>query len=37
LQVNDLRWVAPAELANYPMGKLDRQISRDLLAQEAVC
>ncbi|MBN1149158.1 MAG: A/G-specific adenine glycosylase [Anaerolineales bacterium] len=34
LQVEDLRWVYPAELAGYPMGKIDRQISRDLFAQE---
>jgi hypothetical protein len=37
LQVNDLRWVAPVELVAFPMGKIDRQISRDLLAQEAAC
>ena len=37
LQVNDLRWVAPAELPEYPMGKIDRQIARDLLAQEKPC
>jgi A/G-specific adenine glycosylase len=34
LQVNDLRWVAPVELPGFPMGKIDRQIARDLLAQE---
>lgn len=28
LQVQDLRWVSPAELARYPMGKIDRLISR---------
>lgn len=37
LQVKDLRWVAPAELPAYPMGKIDRLIARDLLAQEATC
>jgi A/G-specific adenine glycosylase len=37
LQVHDLRWVSPGELANYPMGKIDRQISGDLLAREAAC
>jgi A/G-specific adenine glycosylase len=30
LQVNDLRWVKPADLANYPMGKIDRQIAQRL-------
>jgi A/G-specific adenine glycosylase len=34
LQVDDLRWVFPTELAGYPMGKIDRQISHDLLAGE---
>jgi len=37
IQVRDLRWVTPAELPNYPMGKLDRQISRELLAIEETC
>ena len=32
LQVNDLRWVSPAELPDYPMGKIDRLISHDLLS-----
>ena len=32
LQVNNLRWVSPAELPDFPMGKIDRQISRDILA-----
>jgi A/G-specific adenine glycosylase len=36
LQVNDLRWVSPHELHGYPMGKIDRQIARNLLAQEAL-
>jgi A/G-specific adenine glycosylase len=27
----ELRWVAPADLANYPMGKIDRQIASALL------
>ncbi len=35
LQVDDLRWVSLNELAGYPMGKIDRQISQDLLAREA--
>lgn len=30
LQGQDLRWVAPMELAGYPMGKIDRQIARVL-------
>jgi A/G-specific adenine glycosylase len=37
LQVNDLRWVAPSELAAFPMGKIDRQIARDLILREAAC
>ncbi len=28
LQASDLRWSAPAELPDYPMGKLDRRISQ---------
>jgi A/G-specific adenine glycosylase len=31
IEVDDLRWVCPAELGDYPMGKIDRQISFDLL------
>lgn len=27
LQVDDLCWAAPAQLGNYPMGKIDRQIA----------
>jgi A/G-specific adenine glycosylase len=30
LQASDLRWVAPAELGSYPMGKVDRQIANQL-------
>jgi A/G-specific adenine glycosylase len=37
LQVNDLRWVTPADLPGFPMGKIDRQIARELLAQEQPC
>ena len=37
IQVHDLRWATPAELLDYPMGKLDRQISRELLALEEIC
>jgi A/G-specific adenine glycosylase len=31
LQVNDLRWVTREELAQFPMGKIDRQIAQRLL------
>ena len=34
LQVGDLRWIEPAGLKDYPMGKIDRQIARDLLILE---
>jgi A/G-specific adenine glycosylase len=34
IQVDDLRWVSPDDLPDYPMGKIDRQISRDLLLKE---
>jgi A/G-specific adenine glycosylase len=37
VQVQALRWVELAELGEYPMGKIDRQISRDLLQREAGC
>ena len=37
VQVQALRWVKLAELEEYPMGKIDRQISRDLLQWEARC
>ncbi len=30
VQVQDLRWVKPEELVDYPMGKIDRQIARRL-------
>lgn len=30
VEASDLRWVAPAELGEYPMGKIDRQIARKL-------
>jgi A/G-specific adenine glycosylase len=35
VQVQDLRWVKAEELANYPMGKIDRQIARRL--NESIC
>ena len=31
IQAADIRWVKPEELANYPMGKIDRQISKELM------
>jgi A/G-specific adenine glycosylase len=37
VQAQALRWVKLAELAEYPMGKIDRQISRDLQRLEAAC
>lgn len=33
IQVNDFRWVSIRQLNDYPMGKIDRQISRDLQNQ----
>ena len=30
LAASEIRWVSPAELAQFPMGKIDRQISRQL-------
>lgn len=30
VEARDLRWVAPANLGSFPMGKLDRQIARKL-------
>ena len=37
IQVQDLRWVDLAELGSIPMGKIDRQIARLLLTEEAAC
>jgi len=34
IQVDDLRWVSPDDLPDYPMGKIDRQISKDLSQKE---
>jgi A/G-specific adenine glycosylase len=34
LQVNDLRWVEPSGLGEYPMGKIDRLISQEILREE---
>ena len=36
IQVADIRWVPPAELAQYPMGKIDRQISRTIVSSETI-
>jgi A/G-specific adenine glycosylase len=30
LEASEIRWVEPGELGEYPMGKIDRMISRDL-------
>ncbi|MEJ2599170.1 MAG: A/G-specific adenine glycosylase [Anaerolineales bacterium] len=35
VQVQDLRWVTPKELADYPMGKIDRRIAQRL--KEKAC
>jgi A/G-specific adenine glycosylase len=35
IQVQDLRWVTAAELVDYPMGKIDRQIATLLVKQYA--
>lgn len=35
MQSQDLRWVKLTELPDFPMGKIDRQISNDLLSGEA--
>jgi A/G-specific adenine glycosylase len=37
IQVNALRWVSPTELPDYPMGKLDRCISREIQSLEVIC
>ena len=31
LHASELRWIIPAELGDYPMGKIDRQISKRIL------
>lgn len=36
IQAADLRWVLPAELSQYPMGKIDRQISKTLLSSRSL-
>jgi A/G-specific adenine glycosylase len=37
IQVRDFRWITLAELNSFPMGKLDRQISRTLISMEWEC
>lgn len=34
IEAVDLRWVTPGELGQFPMGKIDRQISKTLLASQ---
>lgn len=34
LEASELRWVSPAELAQFPMGKVDREISKELVKSE---
>ncbi len=34
LEASELAWVKPAELANYPMGNIDRRISKDLAGKK---
>ncbi len=36
LQVAEVRWVAPDELSQYPMGKIDRQISQTLVSSTSL-
>jgi len=36
VQVTDVRWVSPAELSHYPMGKIDRQISQILVSSTSL-
>ena len=35
IEASDLRWVAPSALEGFPMGKLDRQIAREINLTEA--
>jgi A/G-specific adenine glycosylase len=34
IQATDVRWVTPNELPDYPMGKIDRQISQTLVSSQ---
>jgi A/G-specific adenine glycosylase len=36
IQVDDVCWVLPAELSQYPMGKIDRQISETLVSSTSL-
>ena len=36
LQANDLRWVAPSRLSEYPMGKIDRRIATEINNEENI-
>jgi len=36
IQAADVRWVYPGDLAQYPMGKIDRQISQTLLSSTSL-
>lgn len=36
LQVEQVAWVNPEELSQYPMGKIDRQISQSLVSSESL-
>ncbi len=36
VQAADVRWVSPAELSHYPMGKIDRQISQILVSSTSL-
>jgi A/G-specific adenine glycosylase len=36
IQAADVRWVSPAELSLYPMGKIDRQISQTLVSSTSL-
>jgi A/G-specific adenine glycosylase len=34
VEASEIRWVTPAELPGYPMGKLDRQIASKILSHD---
>ncbi len=36
LEASEIRWVSRAELKDYPMGKIDRSISNDLVSQNGL-
>ncbi len=36
IEAAELRWVIPGELVKYPMGKIDRQISKTLIASQSL-